>query len=314
MSDDDYQTNHIELLAQYLPFLAKERIFGPEGPYTAQRVRQYAALRRIPSICVYILSTVAPAKEKTVEFLFQSLPVRLWKLQLQDFSVPGTYPSLGIDRMAAVRAAMDLMGPPTLVIDGGTALTYTALDVNGHFMGGGIGAGVNMKLAALHEKTGKLPLIDPKSLKTAITKRTDHGEKPLNRFVSSDTNEALMAGVLYELTESLIGTIEAWRNSVGASASAVSSKKPKLGSPQPPRQVSPDGSTESDSYSKHNKDLSFFVAGGDASLLEMLLQPDHSGIIESVGDPKRLEDWTIINEKNVRTNTRSLSACRNVSL
>jgi type III pantothenate kinase len=47
-----------------------------------------------------------------------------------------------------------------LVIDCGTCITYSLLH-EGNFIGGSIAPGVRMRYRALHEFTGKLPLLEP---------------------------------------------------------------------------------------------------------------------------------------------------------
>ena len=74
-----------------------------------------------------------------------------------DYGTPGT---LGVDRIAAAVGAMALYpGKPLLVVDAGTAVTYDVVSAEGHFMGGNIAPGINMRLEALHRFTARLPRV-----------------------------------------------------------------------------------------------------------------------------------------------------------
>lgn len=81
-----------------------------------------------------------------------SLPVTI------RYSTPS---SLGKDRIAAVCGALALFpGQACLVIDAGTCITYDFLDATGIYHGGSISPGIHMRLKAMHEFTGKLPLVE----------------------------------------------------------------------------------------------------------------------------------------------------------
>lgn len=67
--------------------------------------------------------------------------------------------TLGTDRLAAAIAAYSQTHNDTLIIDIGTAITYDFINSSGEYLGGNISPGVNMRFAALHEHTAKLPLI-----------------------------------------------------------------------------------------------------------------------------------------------------------
>ena len=101
-----------------------------------------------------------------------------WALRLQGLVPgrillfePGTTPvplrnayatplTLGADRLAgAVGAAALRPGRDTLVLDAGTALKLDLVTADGTYRGGSIGPGLGMRLRALHEHTGRLPLL-----------------------------------------------------------------------------------------------------------------------------------------------------------
>ena len=103
--------------------------------------------------------------------------------------------TLGHDRIAAAVGAMiQQSGRPLLVVDAGTAITYDLVSSKGKFMGGNIAAGIEMRLRALHEHTGRLPLVN------------SNGELPLLGF---DTETAIRAGALQGAAYELEGYIAA---------------------------------------------------------------------------------------------------------
>lgn len=109
-----------------------------------------------------------------------------------DYRTPET---LGHDRIAAaVGAWTQHPGRPLLVVDAGTAITYDLVSVQGKFLGGNIAAGISMRLKALHEQTGRLPLV------------TSDGELPLLGY---DTETAIRSGALQGAAYELEGYITA---------------------------------------------------------------------------------------------------------
>ncbi len=67
--------------------------------------------------------------------------------------------TLGADRLALVAGAMHFYDKSNcLVIDAGTCITYDLLTVGGDYLGGNISPGLQMRLKAMHNFTGKLPL------------------------------------------------------------------------------------------------------------------------------------------------------------
>ena len=102
--------------------------------------------------------------------------------------------TLGKDRLAGVIGAAFLK-PNTniLVIDAGSAITYDFVDAAGVYWGGNISPGIDLRLRALHEFTGRLPLIEAKS------------ESPQ---IGNDTSSAILSGVLYGIVFEIDGYVE----------------------------------------------------------------------------------------------------------
>lgn len=105
--------------------------------------------------------------------------------------------TLGADRLAAVVGAAALQ-PNTdlLVIDAGTCITYDFITADGHYLGGNISPGVEMRLEALHARTARLPRIEA------------DGDTP---DVGYDTTTAIRAGVVRGIGYELQGCIRHWQ-------------------------------------------------------------------------------------------------------
>lgn len=69
--------------------------------------------------------------------------------------------TLGNDRLAAaVGANLLFPGSNCLIIDAGTAITFDLVSETGEYLGGNISPGLEMRFKALHNFTGKLPLVE----------------------------------------------------------------------------------------------------------------------------------------------------------
>ncbi len=89
--------------------------------------------------------------------------------------------TLGADRKALVAAAyFKYPNAACLILDIGTCITYDFLDEQGVYHGGAISPGIKMRYKVLHEKTGKLPLLDL---------------NPSPNLTGSSTQEAIHSGV-----------------------------------------------------------------------------------------------------------------------
>lgn len=95
------------------------------------------------------------------------------------YSTPHT---LGMDRLAAAVGAWSMNpGHDMLVIDAGTAITFDFISADGVFKGGNIAPGIGLRLRALHEHTGSLPLVSAEGL------------TPMTGY---DTETAIRSGVI----------------------------------------------------------------------------------------------------------------------
>ena len=88
----------------------------------------------------------------------------------------------GVDRVLNLAAAYEQIGHACVVADAGTALTVDCCDDTGAFLGGAIAPGAKMMLAALHENTAGLPLVEL--------------APPPPDGIGRDTASAILAGVV----------------------------------------------------------------------------------------------------------------------
>jgi type III pantothenate kinase len=127
--------------------------------------------------------------------LWQSYPnVRI--ITLDQLPIEGLYPTLGIDRALALLGAGTQLGWPVLVIDAGTALTFTGADVNRHLIGGAILPGLGLQLSSLGQKTAGLPI----------------ATLPYNlpqRWVT-DTETAIQSGVVHGVVSAVNDFVADW--------------------------------------------------------------------------------------------------------
>nr|WP_199326132.1 pantothenate kinase [Nostoc parmelioides] len=129
--------------------------------------------------------------------LWQSYPnVRV--ITLDQIPLNNIYPTLGIDRALAVWGAGMSWGFPMLVIDAGTALTFTAADGERNLVGGAILPGVGLQFASLGQKTEQLPQVEMEAIKSLPP-----------RF-ALNTAEAIQSGVIYTLIAGMRDFTEEW--------------------------------------------------------------------------------------------------------
>ena len=106
------------------------------------------------------------------------------------------YPSMGVDRILALWGGGYKYAFPCLVIDSGTALTFTGADEQHKLVGGAILPGVRLQLQALFFNTASLPEIEVIS---GITPRW-----------ANDTPGAIQSGVIYTIVAGLKDFSEDW--------------------------------------------------------------------------------------------------------
>ena len=122
---------------------------------------------------------------------------QLRQITLKDIPLHNIYPTLGIDRALAVWGGGETYGYPCLVIDGGTALTFTGVDAEKTLVGGAILPGIRTQLRSLNLNTAALPAITlPKTLPTRW---------------ANNTPDAIASGVIYTIISGIQSFIDNWQ-------------------------------------------------------------------------------------------------------
>jgi type III pantothenate kinase len=118
----------------------------------------------------------------------------------------------GVDRVLNIAAAYENMAKACMVVDAGTAITVDCCNDQGDFLGGAIAPGVDLQLAALHEKTAKLPQV-PFSIP--------------NQTFGQSTQQAILHGVYHgirglvkELAESYATELGFWPDIIATGGDA----------------------------------------------------------------------------------------------
>ena len=160
---------------------------------------EYLFPPQIPQPLPLYIASVVP--EQT--YLWQQAYPDSIIITLNDLCLKGIYPTLGIDRALAVLGAIEVWGYPCLVIDGGTALTFTGVDSNRELVGGAILPGLKLQLQSLAKNTAALPDI------TLSSQQPPRWAK--------NTPEAISSGVIYGLVATIQDYINDWCVNFGAS-------------------------------------------------------------------------------------------------
>ena len=119
--------------------------------------------------------------------------------------------TLGTDRLAAaVAAAAHYPGRSVLVVDAGTCITTEHVSAQGEYLGGSISPGLAMRLRAMNEFTGQLPLAP-----VALDAESDAVE------LGRDTRQALQAGAIGGAVLEVRARLTAFRHRYGLDAQLV---------------------------------------------------------------------------------------------
>ncbi len=133
-------------------------------------IKKYPSIQRVAvSTVTYIWEEVEDYLQKHFYYLKLThetpLPLK------NDYQTPET---LGKDRLASVHGAYDLFPhQDCLVIDTGTCIKYDLLSAAGHYRGGNIAPGIEMRLKAMHQQTARLPKIEQAPIQNIVGKTTE---------------------------------------------------------------------------------------------------------------------------------------------
>lgn len=174
-------------------------------PYAAWNTKWRERLAAQSQECTRIgISSVVPDRTHELVALVGDLPVLHVNHRLQlpfslAYKIPGT---LGADRLAAAAAAWHLYGAgprDILVLDAGTAMTYTVIGRDGVLRGGAIGCGPALLSRALADGIAQLPLVTLQFPSTVI---------------GASTEEALQIGILVSYVDQVRGMIARIRDTL----------------------------------------------------------------------------------------------------
>jgi len=177
---------------EYLSFSAVERLIQGWDALEGEAEFFPSELRykdRLPPL--YIASVVP--KQTAVWQNYSDVHL----ITLEQVPLQGVYPTLGIDRALALWGAGETWGWPMLVIDAGTALTFTGADANRCLVGGAILPGLGFQIQSLAQRTAELPLVD-----------IQDGAVPPRWALN--TKEAIQSGVIHTIISGLRDFVEAW--------------------------------------------------------------------------------------------------------
>ncbi|MEH2028966.1 MAG: pantothenate kinase [Nostoc sp.] len=160
-------------------------------PYQKIRVENTSSSPSSPP--PLLLASVVPSQTA----IWQTYP-NTRVITLEQVPLKNVYPTLGIDRALALWGAGKTWGFPMLVIDAGTALTFTAADANESLVGGAILPGLGLQFASLGQQTGQLPFVETRKFASLPP-----------RF-ALNTTEAIQSGVIYTVLAGIKDFIKAW--------------------------------------------------------------------------------------------------------
>jgi len=128
-----------------------------------------------------------------------------------DYKTPET---LGLDRLAGMLGAWGTHEgvEDFLVMDLGTCNTYDMM-IGGHYIGGNIAPGVEMRLRAMHEFTAKLPMISVEEAVRVVEK--------MDRKIGRTTIEAMACGAIIGMRDEIERVIGEFREMTGGKGICV---------------------------------------------------------------------------------------------
>lgn len=160
-------------------------------------------IEKFPGILHAIIASVAHPDENQIARIADKTDLYLVDHQLKTpfknlYASPQT---LGADRIAlAAAAVLHYPEKNSLVIDAGTCITFDMITREGHYLGGAISPGLQMRYQALHHFTSRLPLL----------KAHDHHD-----FIGNTTENSIHSGVVNGLCQEIGGIIDQYETRFG---------------------------------------------------------------------------------------------------
>jgi type III pantothenate kinase len=163
------------LVASWRLTTRREQTADEYGVFTHTMLRSHGL--ESPHVTDIAVSSTVPAVQRTIEEMAKRY------FGVSPFVVdPGVnvtlpmrvdYPrEVGPDRVVKVVAAVELYGPPLIIIDFGTATTFECVSPLGEFIGGAIAPGIATAAEALTARAARLFRVDLSRPPTAIGRNT----------------------------------------------------------------------------------------------------------------------------------------------
>ena len=113
---------------------------------------------------------------------------------------------VGSDRIVDAVAAIQLYGPPVIVVDFGTATVFDAVSRDGVYLGGAIAPGINVAAEALFLNTSQLRRVELIAPKSAI---------------GQNTPAALQSGLVFGYVGLVVGIVARFKEELGQDAKVI---------------------------------------------------------------------------------------------
>ncbi|MBS7262986.1 MAG: type III pantothenate kinase [Eubacteriales bacterium] len=153
-----------------------------------------------------IISSVIPSLNYTFGHLcrhyFKIDPMMVGKGTRTRINIKYENPKeVGADRIVNCVSAYEKYGAPCVVVDFGTATTFSVINRDGEFVGGCIAPGLKMSCEALTQKTSKLPKIELEFPRSLIGHNTVSGMQSGTMYGHIGMVDYLLEGIMNELGE-----------------------------------------------------------------------------------------------------------------
>ncbi len=163
-----------------------------------------------------IYSSVRNDDTKTINWLQKDKNFHLLSLKskmpfINKYATPAT---LGNDRKANMAAATAIApNKNVLVIDAGTCIKLDMLQADNTYFGGAIHPGIDMRYKALHDYTGKLPLLgmNEKKARKLSGNRSSVSNTEFELAIGTTTEQSMRAGVEIATVNEIKSCILAYR-------------------------------------------------------------------------------------------------------
>jgi len=154
-----------------------------------------------------VVPNLTPVFEQMAEAVFHRKPLVASPDMDTGLTLLYTNPrELGADRLVTAAAAYDRYKTSLIVVDLGTATTFSAVTQSGEYLGGVIAPGIGISAKVLSEKTAQLPVVDLVPPKTVIGR---------------DTGSSIQSGLLYGHASLVDGIVTRVQDELGQKALVV---------------------------------------------------------------------------------------------